>query len=319
MKHGLSGGVCAVCESSLLEKLTSYRVEEIRLTVYRCLSCGHAFKHGEELRYLLQKYYEGKTRSRYAKAVQEELAENQVKWFISEISEEYASKDISIVEIGAGGGWFVRRLRELGYLNTVGFEPEVHAVESVREQGVEESVIINAFVDNLSELSGLRPQVVCLMHVLEHISEPAVFLLTAKAIEVDYIYIEVPNGEIEKHFFKNEISSSSYSFEHLHAFSRESLYKLADRIGYSIVKFESRGKEDFYYNPLNKIRLEKFIHDVVTHPENMTGFKEIAKSLFKINFEFLKVWIILKIRKLLGWNYSRLDMPIFRLLLKRKI
>lgn len=316
LKSSSAGSVCIVCEGELLTKITHYEAAGRRLAVYRCLSCGHVFKHGQDLRRVFQRYYEKKVRSRYSDEIQEELAKSQVQWLISEIGRHCSRQDTRVVEIGAGGGWFVQRLRQVGYCDSVGFEPEVYAVENARTRGVEASALINAFVDDLADLPGRPPQVVCLMHVLEHMVDPARFLLTAKRAGVDLLYIEVPNGEIESKLLEYETSTASYSFEHLHAFSRDSIHRLTERAGYSVARFELLGEPKFYDNQILKRRFEKLLHELTTRASTMTEFRQIAMILLRLNFEFLKVWIVLKMRYTFRREYCRSEMPVFRMLLK---
>lgn len=100
-------------------------------------------------------------------------------------------KSASILEVGCGDGWLLKRLRELGFANAIGIDPG----RAAQEQG-EDHIIHGFFPQDLS--TGHQAQkfdLIVSRHVLEHIESPRQFTASlATALADDgQLWLEVPD------------------------------------------------------------------------------------------------------------------------------
>ncbi len=112
--------------------------------------------------------------------------QNHIENILCLIQDRY-SKDISVVEIGCGNGYFIQALSQAGFQNIKGFDT-VYSGDDTR--------ISNRFVDDFSVIEA---DLVILRHTLEHIKNPKEMLFQISKIRgvtrTPEVYIEVPNLE----------------------------------------------------------------------------------------------------------------------------
>jgi hypothetical protein len=107
----------------------------------------------------------------------------------------YSLRRKRITEIGSGQGSFLRLICEMGANDGTGYDPTYKCNAGRVGEG---SV---TFVQELyeGELAGAPADFTCFRHVLEHLSDPAVFLRDLRRAypkgSNQVIYCEVPNGE----------------------------------------------------------------------------------------------------------------------------
>ena len=98
-----------------------------------------------------------------------------------------------LLEIGSGTGEFLRVATDQGY-ETYGVETSRWAAEEARKLGVE--IEIGYLSDWRARYRGLRPDVVAIWHVLEHVPDPVSFLDEVRRTlrPGGTLVLEVPNG-----------------------------------------------------------------------------------------------------------------------------
>jgi SAM-dependent methyltransferase len=97
-----------------------------------------------------------------------------------------------LLELGCGTGEFTKVAEDEGY-DAYGVEPSLWAAEQARSLGV--PVETGFLSDWVARYPGLRPDAVCLWHVLEHLPGPSTLLREIVGIlkPGGYLFLEVPN------------------------------------------------------------------------------------------------------------------------------
>lgn len=237
--------ICMLCGTTakfgFVHKL---RDDETR-NVYQCDTCGHIqilplpLREDDELRYQRNEQYkqihslvsefqnEEKLMSKYCAFVK-----NSLKYFIN-----YVNKNQKILDIGTGYGWAVELLREDGY------EIDGAEISDLKRQMLKQRSGIELFdwnlLDGVPNVIKACYDVISMFHVLEHISEPIIFLKRAAALlkTTGAIYIEVPNHDDYMKTALPEYNAFSYTRQHLSYFTHKTLFSLLVSAGFKEIKF----------------------------------------------------------------------------------
>ena len=136
-----------------------------------------------------------------------------------------------VLDIGCGKGSFLRECRSLlPEWRYTGIEPSREEAEMARESGLEVYEGMFGDVDLGSEAFNL----ISIMHVLEHVSEPAAALekIHAALAVGGLLFVEVPNV-LDLNMFYDLLL-----FEHLYHFAPETLMWQLSRSGFEVVAVE---------------------------------------------------------------------------------
>jgi SAM-dependent methyltransferase len=198
---------------------------EIRLGL--CRACGHVFNMA--FRPEAIEYREGYENSLFFSPRFQRYSTELANHLI----ERYDLRGKVVVEIGSGTGEFLRSICEMGRNRGVGFDP------SYRPTSNESDVVgsIEFIQDSFSErYGGLKADLVCSRHVLEHIHDPIGFMRMLRESILGrsgsaIFYIEVPNGR----FVISESSIWDIIYEHCSYFSSSSLRYLFQRSGFDVL------------------------------------------------------------------------------------
>jgi SAM-dependent methyltransferase len=152
-----------------------------------------------------------------------------------------------LIDLGSGLGVFPAAMEGRGW-RVSALDPDPRAVEHLRRR-LEGNVIEG---DALELELERRFDLVTLNKVLEHLVDPAELLTEAERLmaEDGVLYVEVPDGPaaVEAGPGREELF-----IEHLHAFSVDSLRRLADRCGLEPLELEA------IHEPSNKYTLYGFL------------------------------------------------------------
>jgi Methyltransferase domain/C-methyltransferase C-terminal domain len=113
-----------------------------------------------------------------------------------QLVERYALRAKTIVEIGSGDGYFLQLLCDLGGNRGFGFDPYCTVTENAEPRTTSAITLIP---DTFSERYAVcRPDLVCCRHVLEHLADPAGFLVDLRklldATPNTVVFFEVPDA-----------------------------------------------------------------------------------------------------------------------------
>ncbi len=194
-----SSGLCFVCgRSQLIGKNPDFP----KSGIYRCLDCGYIRSQPAPTPAELQEVYRATYRSiRRESATADYLAfmdmraQAQYKFITHATALNFAG--LSVLDIGCGAGSLLREFENHGAVVT-GFEPDCNMCETARGRLTAGARVENALF-SWQDWRGESFDLVCMSHVLEHVSDPVDFLAGLYKITrpEGYLFIEVPNETLE--------------------------------------------------------------------------------------------------------------------------
>ena len=189
---------CNLCNSTefdiIAEKL---RDEKDRFKVYVCLKCKHV--------QLFPKPTQEDDKEFYNKNLQDKRRKKEINYEKLRINNQYdtdrhikllknlcPNTNCSILDIGSGYGFLGRELFNNGYTNVLCIEVSKERREIALERGSVQ--IINFDLNNPDREIG-RFDIITLFHVLEHMSDPVLFLKNIRKFmnPTGILVCEVPN------------------------------------------------------------------------------------------------------------------------------
>lgn len=232
-------GSCPICESLEValdyEGSTARRQEDsARWSVSRCGDCGHRFVNPqpgwEDLTGYYDAGYEPYEAEHGVADFDELLASAQRTGALRHVQ---IPAGIRLLDVGCGGGVFLRLARELGAICT-GVEPSEHGAATSR------STHLDIFHGNLTDFVKARPDsrfdLITANHVVEHHPDPVALLVEMKTLLAPggVAWIAVPNGDCRSaRTLKWRWHSTDLPY-HLHHFSRVSLRRAVERGGFGL-------------------------------------------------------------------------------------
>lgn len=146
--------------------------------------------------------------------------------------DRHGLRDAVVADIGCGGGGFLRLLCGLGNNRGIGFD-RGHGPRTTLDD-TDPRVTIHG-EDLPAGDGGLRADLVCCRHVLEHVPDPKAFLEAIKAAigarAETVVYFEVPNGA----FIWRDLSVWDLIYEHVSYFNGNSLTRLFRGSGFQVM------------------------------------------------------------------------------------
>ncbi len=155
--------------------------------------------------------------------------------------------DHELIDLGSGLGVFPAAMEGRGWRVTA-LDPDPRGAEHLRHRLDGEVIEADALGLELDRCFGL----VTLNKVLEHVADPAQLLTSAKALAAEdgALYVEVPDGTAA---VAAGPGREELFIEHFHAFSHDSLSRLAERCGLEVVELEA------IHEPSDKLTLYGFL------------------------------------------------------------
>jgi SAM-dependent methyltransferase len=239
----ISSKECILCHHDQLAYLT--KVRDGDQLVYRCLNCGHVqicpVPQDEEYDAFYQTNEMGRVTVPKSLLDDEELCQKNKIWVDKQVekAKTIIPKAKSIFEIGSGYGWFLKGMRDDGYVAD-GLELSYDKCISAKQR-----LNIDIYNIKFPLCSDPLPKellhaydVVCLYHVLEHVPNPVNFLAETKQFlrKDGQVLVEVPNYDDYMKKICTEYDSFSYLKAHLSYFSPDSLLKVFQAAGFGTVK-----------------------------------------------------------------------------------
>jgi 2-polyprenyl-3-methyl-5-hydroxy-6-metoxy-1,4-benzoquinol methylase/polysaccharide pyruvyl transferase WcaK-like protein len=146
----------------------------------------------------------------------------------------------SLLDVGCGGGTFLRLLKSKGYLNIKGVEIEPKYSRYIREQeGIE---IFQGSLEAMPQTT--QYDVITMWHVLEHVYNLAAFLSVARRILKDdgWLFIEVP---VIYDINTPPKDAVTFQIAHNYYFTPKTLKKVLSEAGFRIVN-KKKTSTNFY-------------------------------------------------------------------------
>jgi hypothetical protein len=256
----------------------SIEVKRYPINIYACQNCGVMFNKSFD--YKLVDYTSENVQE--SRVFSPRIHSYMSKKF-KELNSNIDLKGEEVLEIGCGEGFFLSKFNENSAV--YGFEPSTEGDDAIK-LGVN---VIPDYYDPVRRDYKLKPKLIILRQVLEHLQQPKIFFdsfaeMLKKNNEVGYMYIEVPSSNTT---LKHDRFYDFY-FEHYLYFTTASLALLAERAGF-IVKY---CREEFDNEIIS------MLCEVRKNNENISS--NLDKKLNKI--KNLVNDFILKNKKVVAWG-----------------
>lgn len=153
------------------------------------------------------------------------------------------SEESTILDIGANAGQFVSFAREKGF-SAFGLEADPYALEEARR--LERPVVCDA-----AQLPAQSYDMICLWETLEHVADPHALLLFAKSKLADggIVALTMPNLnnlQLQQMRESNPHAHGGYNTPgHINFFGINQLRVLLERVGLSVIYYESMYSSDY--------------------------------------------------------------------------
>lgn len=168
------------------------------------------------------------------------LSESENKKRCDLFQKTFLYKNAKILDIGSGLGVFPYELLSIGFRDICCVETNPDSIEFIND-----NLGIKCY-NNFDSIHN-KFDIICLVHVLEHISDPVLFLSDIRERFLNFngaIFIEVP---FDWEFNNLESSNDEFNSLHVNFFNQISLNKILQKAGYQniilneIFEYEHRG------------------------------------------------------------------------------
>ncbi len=294
--------LCPLCnnpESRLFDQ-REFRMQPVSNRT--CTACGLVFQSPRPAEAELERFYEGEYRQLYQGAegptakdltVQEKRADSLLA-FIRQYAGDHpgTGRDGRIIrhlDIGCSAGTLLKRFENALGTHPVGVEPGSAYREHSRQQGL----TVYTSLHELQEASERRFDLASMIHVLEHLPDPAGYLVQLREIylvDSALLLLEVPNL----------YAHDCFEVAHLVSFSAHTLSQVVLRAGYEILAIKKHGWPrsrllPLYITLLARPALMSSPHRTVhLRPEKYVGLKRRLGMLRRRAFQKLfphQAWI----------------------------
>lgn len=237
---------CKNCDAAL-SKICDFFQAEVGYIF--CEQCGHLNGQFEDSDAFCHEVYTGdegasyglnySTKDREAYYIRMESIYLPKATFLLETlkNDNSDTEKLSYVDFGAGSGYFVSALKQLG-LDVRGYE--ISPSQVAFANAVLEDILLTLFEpqETATMISKLDCKVISMIGVLEHLQEPRVALEAIKKNEnIEYFYISVPLFSMAVFLEKlsPEIFSRQLSGGHTHLYTQESLNHMLKEFGFESI------------------------------------------------------------------------------------
>jgi SAM-dependent methyltransferase len=226
---------CPLCERDQFAIFDQRDFRGFEVINVLCSNCGLVFQTPRKTDPELKDFYQDQYRLTYQGQegpnekdlrIQKARAENLVK-FMQELGVEEIDR---YMDIGSSTGLLMEEIQTAFDCQVVGIEPGAAYREFARGKGLEVYEDLNQIAAQEED----RFDLVSMIHVLEHISDPVGYLITLREkclTKSAKLLIEVPNL----------YAHDSFELAHLTSFSRETLTQVLKKAGYGTVFIERHG------------------------------------------------------------------------------
>ena len=225
---------CPICDGAECEFLfdVDFSLGQIgnlpkKNVIVACNNCGFTFADNDADQSVYDEYYSHNNTYAYDDSVKGVIDEMPS---IIKTIEDYADENDTIVDIGSGSGRLLSYLKEEGYSNLTGLDPDETSCLLLKEKGL--GVIHQSIFDDFSNDMKGKFDVVISTCVAEHIFDLKKYIKQCLSLikKAGCFVIEVPAVEgFEKHYSE---FPNYFNHEHINYFSKTTLDRLLDFYGY---------------------------------------------------------------------------------------
>lgn len=296
---------CPICRNYTIKTFELLFLEilgiskKYNMQLYFCKNCNYFFVSNYLKESILKSYY--KNLSNYeADNITGEVANDKI--LMSKKQYEFIKNENlifnTVLDIGAATGFNLNTYKKKNY-NVFGIEPSPNNVKYAKNR-YDIDLYCGTFESYIKTESPKNFDLIILSHILEHVSNPIVFLNNISNVNNKYLFIEVPtlNYVIQGEPF------GIFYYEHIGYYTVECLSYLMNEIGYKPISisidFNLNGISPHY--PTLKTLWQKGKGEIIKgmyNPykifkeyinESKKTFKRIEKKIDMIKSKKLAVW-----------------------------
>lgn len=229
------GKICRICDSSDLK--FKFKIKNSELS--QCKTCGFVQVNNEPSVEELNKIY-GFTYFNHSKYQDTNalLLENQRRL---SLVDKYVAKNAKLIDMGCAGGEFLNIAKNVFDVSGMDFSPQ--AIDKAKKKNPD--LTSKLFVgDSKNFKTEFEFDIITYWDVIEHVWSPLEVINNSKNLlkKDGYMFLSTPN--IGARFAK--FSGKYWPFmtppEHLSFLTKKSFKKLAEKTGFEIVNWETKGK-----------------------------------------------------------------------------
>jgi SAM-dependent methyltransferase len=223
--------LCGTSASSLFDERT-FRGYAVSNRI--CQECGLVYQSPRMTEAESKLFYEAEYRQIYQGQAGPGAQDLAVQKARAEIILNFARRDIKQIsrhlDIGCSSGALLERFRAFYQSQAYGIEPG----DLYREYARAASLQVYASLDELLLANVGKFDLISMLHVLEHLPDPVVYLQTLREQLLNttgWLLLEVPNL----------YAHDCFEVAHLVSFSRHTLFTVVEKAGYQIVHSQLHG------------------------------------------------------------------------------
>lgn len=212
---------------------------------------------------------------------------------------EGISGEVSITDLGAGSGYFVKALQEVGYKNSKGYEVSQNQVNlsgTMLEGKTVEKIELNQLTEVVKQT---KSEVISMIGVLEHLTNPREILKEiAQNENIKFIYFSVPLFSYSVFFellvqthFNRHLSGG-----HTHLYTNESIDYFCNEFDFSIIGKWQFGVDamDLYRLNLNRLKSLMSAKMIEVYQEKMNAVIDDIQLIFDKNEFSSEIHVVVK-------------------------
>lgn len=202
----------------------------------KCEKCGSVVIDPIPTVAEVSKLYPSEYRAHVKSGFVSQLKSLQARMLFSSFSKILSDKNLRILELGCGGGHFLKELHRRGFKNLVGVDSAEEAAGAIKDNGIR---FIQGNIET-EKIEGLF-DVILLNNVLEHLLDPIAFMerVQKNLAPGGRILLRTPNVESLSHSFFGRYWAGLHSPRHIYLFSNDGLKTLATKTGFGVSELKS--------------------------------------------------------------------------------
>lgn len=264
---------CPICKSSdikIFHKVFNF-------SYFICESCNHLFLKDIPDKNALQALYSGE--DDHDVANQAHIYANDQSWkerveyiskpklnFIIDVIKTIDSSEISLLDIGCGGGEILKACSERG-IECLGIDSDKELINFCMNKKLD--AICSYVDDNIAHIVRQKNKnlnCISLINVLEHIENPTRFLELLSSVHNEFFAFEVPlhpSLSTIVNILSEELTYRHvYPPDHLHIFTKYSICHMLNKIGFKQIACWYFGQDFSFLNSFLKQKLVSNSNDV---------------------------------------------------------
>lgn len=233
--------------------------DRIHYRFVKCLNCGLIFSNPILPAKEIERFYK---ESGFDYALEASFLRKTYGHYLQAVLSTQKNKNVNLLDIGCGNGFFLEEAKEMGIRDVQGIEPGKPSVLTA-PKWLQKKIKIGFFTNRSYKKNMFS--VICCFHTLDHIVDPNTFLqnvYTALKPGGEALFIVHNTDGLSVKLFKEK--SPIFDIEHIYLFNKKTLAQLFEKNKFSVVQtFDVKNRYPLIYwirmtpipNPLKKILL----------------------------------------------------------------